>query len=263
MKRSVIWNGLSDRELRELVARSRTISEIVTAFGISSLGGGRHRILRQRLDTLEIDYSHIATGLDHRKGKHFPMAHPPVAEYLGNPPRRKARNQALKKWLIADGILQDVCSICGLGPMWNDKHLVLVLDHINGQKQDWRLDNLRILCPNCHSQTVTFAGRNLRKKQGSHFCQCGKPKTWEATHCQQCYLGLAKKTLLPKLFEKNRRLVIDQEELRRRVWSLPMIHLAAQLGVSAGAIAKRCRRLGIKTPPAGYWSKKVAKAIKD
>jgi 5-methylcytosine-specific restriction endonuclease McrA len=52
--------------------------------------------------------------------------------------------------------------LCGQQPMWNGKQLVLILDHINGINNDNRLENLRLLCPNCNSQTPTFAGRNAR-----------------------------------------------------------------------------------------------------
>jgi len=50
-----------------------------------------------------------------------------------------------------------------MGPMWNDKPLVLQIDHINGVSNDNRIENLQILCPNCHTQTVTFAGRRFKK----------------------------------------------------------------------------------------------------
>lgn len=55
--------------------------------------------------------------------------------------------------------IEQVCSECGLGSEWNGKPLTLQLDHINGVWNDHRIDNLRLLCPNCHSQTPTFAGR--------------------------------------------------------------------------------------------------------
>ena len=60
-----------------------------------------------------------------------------------------------------------LCGICGLGPEWNGMVLVLQIDHINGDSTDSRLENLRFLCPNCHSQTETFAGRNCRPKMGN------------------------------------------------------------------------------------------------
>ncbi len=52
------------------------------------------------------------------------------------------------------------CSICGLAPRWNDKPLVLTLDHINGKPNDWSLDNLRLVCPNCDRQLPTFGSKN-------------------------------------------------------------------------------------------------------
>jgi len=51
------------------------------------------------------------------------------------------------------------CSMCGIRD-WNDKEITLELDHINGNNRDHRLANIRLLCPNCHSQTPTWRGRN-------------------------------------------------------------------------------------------------------
>lgn len=69
----------------------------------------------------------------------------------------------LKIRLINEGILENICSECRIGPEWNGKPLVLALDHINGRNRDNRISNLRLLCPNCHSQTDTFAGRNSKR----------------------------------------------------------------------------------------------------
>lgn len=68
----------------------------------------------------------------------------------------------LKKRLVDEGIKQDRCEICGQGNTWNGKLLVLQLDHINGIHTDNRLENLRIVCPNCHTQTDTFCTRKLK-----------------------------------------------------------------------------------------------------
>lgn len=52
------------------------------------------------------------------------------------------------------------CSICGITNTWNNKSLVLVLDHINGVPDDWHIENLRLVCPNCDSQLPTFKNKN-------------------------------------------------------------------------------------------------------
>lgn len=69
---------------------------------------------------------------------------------------------ALKKRLIEEKIIPYECTICGNKGEWNNYPLTLQLDHINGINNDNRKENLRFLCPNCHSQTTTFSGRNKR-----------------------------------------------------------------------------------------------------
>lgn len=68
----------------------------------------------------------------------------------------------LKLKLFRAGVFKNVCSICGVSE-WMGKKLFCELDHINGNKYDHRLENLRILCPNCHSQTDTHAAKNKGK----------------------------------------------------------------------------------------------------
>ncbi len=73
-------------------------------------------------------------------------------------------SSALKSRLYRAGLLKEdaQCAECGVSSIWNGKRLVLQLDHINGSNRDNRIENLRLLCPNCHSQTDTYAGRNVR-----------------------------------------------------------------------------------------------------
>lgn len=66
----------------------------------------------------------------------------------------------LKMRLWENNLLDKKCSECGLGEEWQERPIALQLDHINGNSKDHRIDNLRILCPNCHSQTPTYAGKN-------------------------------------------------------------------------------------------------------
>ena len=70
---------------------------------------------------------------------------------------------SLKARLFKSNLLENKCIECGIGSIWNGKKLVLHLDHINGKYNDNRIENLRILCPNCHSQTDTYSGKNMKK----------------------------------------------------------------------------------------------------
>jgi ribosomal protein L13E len=74
--------------------------------------------------------------------------------------RRRNRNH-LKQRLVAAGLKENRCEICGID-QWRRRPLSLCLHHVNGDGHDNRLENLQFLCPNCHSQTENFAGRNKR-----------------------------------------------------------------------------------------------------
>ena len=72
--------------------------------------------------------------------------------------------RTVKIRLLKEGLLKNVCAICGLTE-WCGAAITLHIDHINGVKGDHRLENLRMLCPNCHSQTETYSGRNIKKRR--------------------------------------------------------------------------------------------------
>lgn len=97
---------------------------------------------------------------DCRCGRHNSPANRLSLEDLLIEDRRAGSGSRIKERLIVEGLLEDRCETCGMGPEWNDDPLALQLDHRNGNPRDWRLMNLRVLCPNCHSQTESFAGRN-------------------------------------------------------------------------------------------------------
>jgi len=70
----------------------------------------------------------------------------------------------IKHRLIQAGLLSNRCAECGISE-WRGKPLTVHIDHINGVKNDNRLENLRMLCPNCHSQTETYSGHNAKRRQ--------------------------------------------------------------------------------------------------
>ena len=92
----------------------------------------------------------------------------------------------VKRYIIKNNLIPYKCSICGFEGKWQEKDLVLVLDHINGVNNDHRLENLRFLCPNCNSQQDTFAGRNLQKRNKKCCAKCGKEICKKSTYCISC-----------------------------------------------------------------------------
>lgn len=88
----------------------------------------------------------------------------PIDELLASPHR--CRNH-VKRRLFRAGILKNECAKCGL-EKWEGSELSMHLDHINGVRDDHRLENLRMLCPNCHSQTPTYGGRNAARNRRLH-----------------------------------------------------------------------------------------------
>lgn len=90
----------------------------------------------------------------------------------------------LKKRLYKSGV-PEICVSCGVGPEWNGRPLTLTLEHKNGVWNDNRKSNLEILCPNCHSQTATFAG-SAKVKPVTPCPGCGNPMHKKSTICVKC-----------------------------------------------------------------------------
>lgn len=162
----------------------------------------------------------------------------------------------LKKKLFEQGKFDYQCSKCGID-QWMDEEISLQLDHINGVSNDHRIENLRILCPNCHSQTSTYAGSNSKIKKPENNCvDCDAEIYKTSTRCRSC---AAKKN------QKENNQIIgkypDRETLKKLVWEIPVIKLGEKFGVSGNAVKKHCDKLEIETPDRGYWQKKRAGKI--
>jgi uncharacterized C2H2 Zn-finger protein len=80
----------------------------------------------------------------------------------------------LKRRLLREGLKRPICELCGQGEMWLGRRMSLILDHVNGVRDDHRLENLRILCPNCNATLDTHCGRNTPRDRPQRECpRCG------------------------------------------------------------------------------------------
>ena len=146
----------SEQELREAVKKSTSIRQVLEKLDIVP-AGGNYQTTNRRIKKLNIDISHF-TGQAWNRGKVIGPKRP-IEEYLIE--NSVVQSFKLKGRLIAEGLKQHKCECCGITE-WNGKPAPIELDHINGNHHDNRLENLRILCPNCHAQTDTYRGKNKK-----------------------------------------------------------------------------------------------------
>jgi hypothetical protein len=145
----------TDNEFREAVKSSVSISEVLRKLGLKKTGS-QYTHFRRLAVRLGVDHSHF-TGQAHRKGKLCPQKS--LDEILIRDSDYDRGN--LKKRLLASGLFENECSRCGLKD-WMGEPLTMHLDHINGDCINNRIENLRMLCPNCHAQTPTYCRKHRR-----------------------------------------------------------------------------------------------------
>lgn len=148
---------ISDEQYREAVRQSRSIAGALRLLGVVP-AGGNYRVLRRAIKRLDLDTSHF-TGQSWSRGATIPNRVRPIEDFLSN--KYPIQSDRLRRRLIKEGVFEHRCSGCKLDT-WMDQPIPLELDHIDGNHQNNALDNLRLLCPNCHALTPTFRGKNKR-----------------------------------------------------------------------------------------------------
>lgn len=136
------------------VAENISIRQVLFSLNLIPAGGNYHTV-NHFVKKWKLDTSHWL-GQSANQGERYkggPIIKN-IREYLKEDIYISGNNM-IKRRLIHEGFLKNRCDICKIRK-WLDKNLSLHLDHINGNKRDYRLENLRLLCPNCHSQTDTY-----------------------------------------------------------------------------------------------------------
>ena len=146
--------GWSDNDLVKAVSSSMMIKDVIAKLGLTVCAGNYPRI-HTVIKRLHLDTSHM-TGSSN-KGGIWGGAKPLQAIMVKHSTYTSAFH--LKNRLLKSGIIENKCFECGQLPEWKGKPLIMILDHINGDKYDNRRINLRLLCPNCNTQQHTFCRR--------------------------------------------------------------------------------------------------------
>lgn len=147
--------------LSKIISECGNLAQVCRAYGIG-LNSSNYKTIRKKIEEYGIDVSHFSRGSSQIGSKNG-VKYDSIKEVLiENSPYRNI--SCMKKRILKEGLLEYKCSVCGITE-WNNQPLSLQLDHINGINNDHRIENLRFLCPNCHSQTSTYAGRNVKDKR--------------------------------------------------------------------------------------------------
>lgn len=150
----------SEQQLREAAANVTSVRQLLFALGLKQAGGNYKQIAKY-LKFYKVDTSHFR-GQIWNKG----------LTGIGKPIRKldeilvkgsTFQSYHLKKRLYTAKLKPKYCELCGWAQKSIDGRLPLELDHINGDNTDNRLENLRVLCPNCHSLQSTHRGKNIKK----------------------------------------------------------------------------------------------------
>ena len=143
---------VSDEEFIKIIQENFSYSDCLKALGLSTGGGSSTDTLKRRIQGLKCSTEHFGKRVVSYNVKYTLDEILVENSTYTNISRLKIR-------LVNEGKLEYKCQICGINE-WLGQKLSLQLDHINGINNDHRIENLRFLCPNCHSQTETYAGKN-------------------------------------------------------------------------------------------------------
>jgi hypothetical protein len=225
----------TEDEARAAVAASLSYSEALRRLGLRA-AGGNHTTLKKYVAEWQISTDHFDPYATQRARFALSTRRQPIAQILVE--RSTYSRGHLKERLYREGIKTRACELCGQGEEWRGGHMSLILDHINGVADDNRLENLRIVCPNCAATFDTHCGR---QNQWERACvRCGapyRPKSTSQRHCsKECGLhassGHGPRPSIRKVARP------PQARLIREIHALGWSAVGRRYGVSDNAVRK-------------------------
>lgn len=180
-----------DEDFIEFVKTSNTLTEVSKKLGLSNFGANS-KTIKKYIKILNLDTSHFLSKeaiLKSARAKINKMSDEDL--FSINSIDRKY----IKKRILTNNLIPYVCQRCGINS-WDGEKLSLHLDHINGVNNDNNISNLRFLCPNCHSLTESYCGKQLKKiiSNQSNCLDCNKSIHRSSQRCRACSAKRRNKT---------------------------------------------------------------------
>jgi hypothetical protein len=232
----------SEEEARAAIAASRSWAEALRRLRMCHKGGNP-RTLKKYAELWGISTEHFdpwAAAREALARHHFKPR--PLAELLVEGSIVNSAN--LKDKLYAAGLKERSCELCGQGESWHGRRMSLVLDHVNGVRTDNRLENLRIVCPNCNATLDTHCGRNaalIHDRPCAHCGQTFRPRYTTQRYCSRaCGIKWDRRR---QTFPEHRRAERPPyEQLLAEIAELGWSGVGRKYGVSDNAIRKWVRK---------------------
>lgn len=236
----------SKKELEKIIKDCSSKKEVLKKLGYC-VTGNNQKILKQMIEEYQINTSHFTQ----KRGK----AKDDKEIFKKD---AKVAQSVLRKRFMEREFVEYKCDVCGLPPEWQGRPLALILDHINGNNTDNRLDNLHWVCPNCNSQLATTGFTGVIKYDNYGNRMRGVSATPEEvekfeikfkSRCTKCGRPLKEGiTMCPKCIEKEKRdrslekMRVSREELKDLIRNHSFVDIGKKFGVSDNAVRRWCKK---------------------
>jgi hypothetical protein len=225
----------SESAARGAIASSTNWSQALRKLGLRA-AGGNHRVLKHWATLWQIPTDHFDPHAHVRSQLRPPLI--PLERVLVE--HSTYNRGSLKKRLFETGLKERRCELCGQGEQWRGRRMSLILDHINGVHDDHRLENLRIVCPNCAATLATHCARN----QPPRICRtCGNAfrcRSGGQRYCSlRCWHDSEERRGIKPRHKVERP---SHQQLLADLRTMSWVAVGAKYGVSDNAVRKWIRR---------------------